>query len=211
MALNFIRHERDGGRQYGKGNRSCFFMRVFYRKEYERELEEYNSMSEEEQRKMNVNDTPPREEWKEIFKFLSTYHLYLEREYGGATGSMYSIKVSDHQLQPRGVFDCEYVQDFGSIMTFLDDYYGLTRERLSGVAIWKKYHKLGKVEFYSPAELGEKLVLLGRELYYRYHIQKWLDDENCTIKSYDIDFDFNQVNAWLEYPNHLTTGTVITA
>lgn len=30
MALNHIRHEKAGGRQYGMGNRTEFFMRIFY-------------------------------------------------------------------------------------------------------------------------------------------------------------------------------------
>ncbi len=196
MALNHIRHEKAGGRQYGMGNRTEFFMRIFYS----------GTDVEKAERK-----TP-----EEIFQFLSGYHLYLEHEYGLATGSMYSLKISDHPLEPRGCFKCEYVHDFGSIMEFLNDYYGFTRERKSDFGIWKKYRKFKKVEYYTPADLGEKLIQLSRELYFRYQTQEYIDDQHCDIIAYDIDFEFNHVDAWLRFtnlsgghPDYMTTATVI--
>ncbi len=198
MALNHIRYEHDGGKEYGMGNRTVSFMRIFYS----------SAGAEETERK-----TP-----EEIFQFLSKYHLYLEREYGLATGSMYSLKVSDHPLKPRGCFDCEYVRDFGSIMDFLNDYYGFTRERKSDFGIWKKYRKFKKAEFYTPADLGEKLVLLGRELFFQHQTQKYIDDQHCDIIAYDINFEFSCVDAWLSFtnlpnghPDYMTTAAVISA
>lgn len=198
VALNYIRHEKIGGKEYGMGNRTEDFMRILYS----------GTDVEKAERKAP----------EEIFQFLSRFHLYLEREYGLATGNMYSLKVSDHPLKPRGCFKCEYVRDFGSIMEFLNDYYGFTRERKSDFGIWKKYRSLKKVEYYTPADLGEKLAQLSRELYFRYKTQTYIDDQHCNIISYDIDFEFNHVDVWLYFtnlpdghPDYMTAAVVISA
>lgn len=196
MALPYLRDKR-----HGSQNRLYFFMRELYSVEHENNLKTYNASDEEHRKQIYRHDAPPEEQWSEIYDALSQYHLYLEREYGGATGSVYSLKISNHPLKPRGVFSCEYVKDFGSMTDFLDAYYGFNQNPASKINIWKKYHRFAKVEHYSPAELAEKLVQLSRELLYRYHTQEYLDDQDCFIQCYSIDFEWNHINVWLHCKN----------
>ena len=196
MALPYLRDKH-----LGSHNRLYFFIRELYCVEHENNLKAYDAADEKQRKKIYRHNAPPEEKWNEIYSSLSQYHLYLEREYGGATGSMYSLKISNHPLKPRGVFSCEYVKDFGPITDFLNAYYGLKQNPMPRINIWKKYHKFAKVEYYSPAELAEKLVQLSRELLYRYCTQKYLDDQDCSIQCYDIDFEWNCINVQLHYKN----------
>lgn len=89
-------------------------------------------------------------------------------------------------------------------MTFLDQYYGLKNRPKSNLCLWRKYHKLTKVEYFSFAELGAKLVQLCRELLYRYHTQSYLDGPNWTIEAYGINFEWDNIGVLVRTKNFAT-------
>lgn len=123
---------------------------------------------------------------------LARYHIYFERQYGAWSGDAYSVHVSQKPLRARGIFRCEYIIDYGPLLNFFDEYFGIAGGMLSERKLRRKYRKLQKLEAYNLHEFAWFLVRIAREIIFREYSQDLFDEGR--IRHYGLDLAWNNIS-----------------
>lgn len=123
---------------------------------------------------------------------LSGYHIYFEHQYGAWYGSAYCVHVSQEPLRARGMFRCEYIIDYGPLLNFFDEYFGIADGMLSEGKLCRKYRKFQKLEAYNLHEFAWFLVRIAREIIFREHSQDLFDEGR--IRYYGLDLAWNNIS-----------------
>jgi len=167
MSLAYIR-----GREFSTENRFDFWQREILRN-------------------IDTSCCDPAELIKQCESELAKHNIYFERQWGAFTGSCYKLIVSQEPIKDRRISDWEYVIDYGSLLDFFNEYFGIKGGMRSEIALRHKYRKLKKLEAYNLHEFAWYLIRIAREIIFHQHSQD-LFEAGC-IRYYSLDLAWNQI------------------